>query len=69
MRRYNQRTDVKAKKAAYMRKVRSETDKKAARDLVKFMLEMGYENEAFEVAKERAPEMLVRVKQKARKRN
>lgn len=59
MKRYNQRADVKSRKADYMRRTRAEADKKAARDLVSFLLDMGYEDIAFDVATERAPEMLV----------
>lgn len=64
MREYNQRPEVKSRKAAYMRKVRAEADQKAARDLVSFLLDMGYENMAFDVAQERAPEMLLTAKAK-----
>lgn len=67
MKKYNQQPEVKAKKAAYMRKVRFEADKAAARRLVSFLLNMGYEDMAFETAQERAPEMLVTVKSKVRK--
>lgn len=62
MKSYNRRQEVKEKKADYMRKVRSEKDKAAAVELVKFLLEIGYEDIAFEYALERAPEMLVAVK-------
>ena len=67
MKQYNRRLDVKAKKAEYMRKVRSKADKVAGKKLVGFLLDMGYENEAFEVAQERSPEMLVTVKNRVRK--
>lgn len=66
MKRYNKRANVKAKKAAYMRRVRGEADKKAARELVSFLLEHGYEDMATDYALERAPEMLVSVKGRAR---
>lgn len=66
MKTYNQRAEVKAKKADYMRRTRSEADKKAARELVSFLLDMGYENMAFDVARERAPEMLITTKAKRR---
>jgi len=62
MKRYNKRADVKAKKAEYMRRVRAEADKKAARELVSFLLESGYDDMAYDYALERAPEMLVTVK-------
>jgi len=68
MRSYNQRSEVKAKKAAYMRKVRADADEKAARSLVSFLLEMGYEDMAFDIAQERAPEMLLTTKAKAKQR-
>lgn len=67
MKSYNQRPDVKARKAEYMRKVRAEADKKAARGLVTFLLDLGYEDMAFDVARERAPEMLVTTNIKRRK--
>jgi len=67
MKRYNKRSDVKARKVAYMRKVRSKADKVAGRKLVELLLDMGYENEAFEVAQERAPEMILTIKNKVRK--
>ena len=66
MKRYNKRPEVKASKAAYMRRIRSEADQVAARDLVEFLLDMGYEDMAFDYASERAPEMLVVAKNKAR---
>jgi len=62
MKHYNKRADVKDKKAAYMRRVRSEADKEAARRLVSFLLERGHEDMAYDYALERAPEMLVTVK-------
>ena len=69
MKRYNKRPEVKARKAAYMRKVRSEADQVAARELVEFLLDMGYEDMAFDYASERAPEMLVVAKNKLRVKN
>jgi len=66
MQKYNQRPEVKARKAEYMRRVRSEADKKAARSLVSFLLDIGYENMAFDIAQERAPEMLVTSKVKSK---
>jgi len=68
MKRYNKRPEVKARKAAYMRKIRSEADQEAARRLVSFLLETGYEDMAFDYAKERAPNMLVSVKGRAKNR-
>jgi len=62
MKRYNQLDSVKTKKRNYMRKTRAEKDQEAARRLVLFLAEMGYENWAEEVALERAPEMLATVK-------
>jgi hypothetical protein len=58
MKEYNQLPTVKAKKRDYMRKIRAEKDQDAARRLVLFLSEMGYENWAEDVAVERAPEML-----------
>jgi len=66
MKRYNKRPEVKARKAAYMRRVRSVADQAAARDLVSFLIDMGYSDMAFDYAQERAPEMLVVAKNKAR---
>ena len=63
---YNQKPEVKAKKAAYMRKMRAEKDKDAAKALVRLMLDLGYGDLAFDFAKERAPEMLVTAKVKSR---
>ena len=68
MKRYNKRPEVKAKKAAYMRRMRAETDQTAAKDLVKFLIDMGYESMAFDYAQERAPEMLVVAKKRAKNR-
>ena len=62
MKGYNQLPSVKSKKRNYMRKIRAEKDQEAARRLVLFLAEMGYENWAEEVALERAPEMLATVK-------
>jgi len=67
MKKYNQRKDVKSKKADYMRKVRSEEEKDASRKLVELFLEFGFEDLAYETAMERAPEMLATVQSKARK--
>lgn len=62
MRKYNRLPSVKNKKAEYMREARRKKDKTAAAELVKFLLEVGYEDMAFEYAQERAPEMLVEVR-------
>jgi hypothetical protein len=62
MKKYNQRSYVKRKKADYMRKRRKEYDKEAARNIVKMFLDFGFENLAEEFAMERAPEMLVSAK-------
>lgn len=69
MRYYNRRPDVKARKAAYMRRIRAESDQKAARELVSFLLDMGYQDMAQDYAIERAPEMLVVAKQSGRDSN
>jgi transposase len=63
---YNKKPEVKAKKADYMRMKRAESDELAARKLVTELLDMGFENLAFEYALERAPEMLATVKIKAK---
>jgi len=66
MRSYNKKPEVKAKKADYMRTKRAESDEIAARKLVTELLDMGFENLAFEYAQERAPEMLATVKIRAK---
>jgi len=62
MNEYNKLPSVKAKKRAYMRKVRADKDQEAARRLVLFLAEMGYDKWAEEMALERAPEMLATAK-------
>ncbi len=62
MKKYNKRLEVKAKKAAYMREVRAEKKIKDAKDIVRFLLNSGYENMAFDYAKQYVPEMLVTAK-------
>lgn len=61
MKKYNQREYVKKKKRNYMRKKRAEKEKEAARNLVRIFLDAGFEDLAYNYAKERAPEMLLRV--------
>ncbi len=68
MNKYNKRPEVKARKAEYMRKVRSKADREAAERLVNSLLEQGFENWAFDIAQERAPHMLVTAKNRVRKR-
>jgi hypothetical protein len=68
MKQYNQLATVKEKKAAYMRKVRAEVDQDASRNLVRTLLDLGFEGLATEYAQERAPEMLVTVSSKSRNR-
>lgn len=68
MKRYNKRPEVKASKAAYMRRVRAEADQEAAQRLVSFLLDAGYEDMAFDYVQERAPEMLVTAKQRSAKK-
>lgn len=67
--RYNQLAETKLKKAAYMRKKRAEQDQVSARSLVRFLLDAGYEDMAFEYAQERAPEMLATVAAQPRKKS
>ena len=45
-----------------MRRIRANADEDASRSLVQTLLNLGYENLAFEYAQERAPEMLATVK-------
>jgi len=66
MHRYNKKPEVKAKKAEYMRVKRIESDEIAARKLVQELLDMGFEQLAFEYAQERAPEMLATVQIRAK---
>ena len=68
MKSYNRKPEVKAKKAEYMREKRAEQDKLAARQLVTELLDMGFENLAFEYALERCPEMIATVKVAAKRR-
>ncbi len=62
MQNYNQREYVKSRKAAYMRKKRVSAAKVRAREVVRAFLDVGFEDQAFEYAKEFAPEMLLTVK-------
>ena len=68
MRQYNQKPEIKFKKAEYMRKLRVDEDELSARALVTSLLDLGYEDLAYEYALERAPEMLVTAKSKARQK-
>ena len=68
MRFYNKKPKVKAKKAEYMRMKRAESDEIAARNLVQELLDMGFENLAFEYALERCPEMIATVRVAAKRR-
>ncbi len=65
MREYNQQPYVKAKKAEYMRKVRAVKARQLAKETVLAFLHAGYENQAFEYAKEFAPETLLIIKARA----
>ncbi len=67
MKAYNQLATVKAKKAGYMRRVRAEADNEASQRLVHTLLDLGFENLAFEYAQERAPEMLATISPRVRK--
>ncbi|MGB9674998.1 MAG: hypothetical protein ACP5IJ_01275 [Candidatus Nanoarchaeia archaeon] len=70
MKEYNSRPEVKARKAAYMRALRAQRAKQAAAEIVKTFLNFGYENLAFEYAKECCPELLLTVKAStAKKKN
>ena len=68
MKGYNQKPEVKSRKAEYMRKTRAEANQKAAERLVNMLIEQGFEDWAFDVAQERAPHMLVTAKNRVRKR-
>ncbi len=69
MKSYNQRLDVKAKKAEYMRRARSQKDQESSRNLVHTLLDLGFESLALEYAQERAPEMLAMIKAPVRRRS
>jgi len=60
MKEYNQRAYVKRKKADYMRKVRSDKNQENSEKLVKLLLNYGFEDWAEDIAKERAPHMLLK---------
>ena len=68
MKKYNQKPEVKFRKATYMRKTRAKADQVAAERLVNMLLDQGFEDWAFDVAQERAPHMLVTAKNRVRKR-
>jgi hypothetical protein len=68
MKKYNQKPEVKSRKAEYMRKTREKSDQVAAERLVNMLLDQGFEAWAFDVAQERAPHMLVTAKNRVRKR-
>ncbi len=65
---YNRKSSVKEKKAEYMRNKRAEADSEASRKLVQGLLDLGYEQLAYEYAQERAPEMLATVKVPVRRK-
>ena len=67
MKGYNQRPYVKRKKADYMRKVRSNENAKNSEKLVNLLLDYGFEDWAEDIAKDRAPHMLI--KNTIRRRN
>ena len=60
MKEYNQRPYVKRKKADYMRKFRSDKNQENSEKLVKLLLNYGFEDWAEDIAKERAPHMLIK---------
>ncbi len=68
MKKYNNRDHVKRKKAEYMRKNRSTANDEASVRLVNLLREYGFEDWAFDVAQERAPQMLVSSKIRSRRR-
>ena len=68
MKKYNNRDYVKRKKAEYMRKTRSNENNEASVRLVNLLREYGFEDWAFDVAQERAPQMLVSSKVRSRRR-
>jgi hypothetical protein len=65
---YNRKPEVKQKKVEYMRKIRAANDEEASKKLVQSLLDLGFEQLAFEYAQERAPEMLASVKVPARRK-
>ena len=60
MKEYNQRAYVKRKKADYMRKVRSDKNQENSEKLVNLLLNYGFEDWAEDIAKERAPHLLLK---------
>ena len=68
MKSYNQKPEVKSRKAEYMRKTRAKSDQEAAERLVNMLLDQGFEDWAFDVAQERAPHMLITAKNRIRNR-
>jgi len=68
MKKYNNREYVKFKKAEYMKKIRKNSDDEAAIRVVALLKEYGFEDWAFDIAQERAPQMLVTAKNRVRKR-
>jgi len=68
MREYNAKPEVKTKKAAYMRARRAELAKQKAISIVHTFLDFGYEDLAFEYAKEHCPELLSVVKSKNKRK-
>jgi hypothetical protein len=62
MKKYNQKPSTKEKKRKYMQDQRLNQDIEAAKDLVSFLLEQGFEDLAFEYAQEFVPEMLITAK-------
>ena len=68
MKKYNNREYVKSKKAEYMKKIRKNSDDEAAIRVVTLLKEYGFEDWAFDIAQERAPQMLVSSKVRSRKR-
>ena len=68
MKSYNRLAEVKAKKAEYMRRIRAQKEESASRSLVQTLLNLGFENLAFEYAQERAPEMLATIRMPARRK-
>ena len=68
MKKYNNRSYVKQKKAEYMRMNRKKSNNEAAIRVVNLLKEYGFEDWAFDIAQERAPQMLVSSKIRPRRK-
>ena len=68
MKKKKNKNNKKQKKAEYMRMNRKKSNNEAAIRVVNLLKEYGFEDWAFDIAQERAPQMLVSSKVRSRKR-